>query len=90
MRAAIRFWWRATRGARLWPWRSRYLRWRLETYTGQPAEEIRWQDFAVFACAHPERLWRFARWCAEMGRWRRLSRHPHLSAFAGPADREGA
>ncbi len=33
----LRFLWRATRGYRLRPWRSPYLRWRIETYWGTPA-----------------------------------------------------
>jgi hypothetical protein len=32
------FLWLASRGYRLAPWRSPYLQWRLETYTGIPAE----------------------------------------------------
>ncbi|MGH9506298.1 MAG: hypothetical protein ACRD13_05180, partial [Terriglobales bacterium] len=71
-----------------WPWRSPYLCWRLETYTGKPAEEVRLRDFVSFAWAEPERLWRFVRWCGEMRRWRKLSRQPMLSAFAGPEERE--
>src|SRR6266446_6098144 len=31
----LRFLWNATRGNRLRPWRSPYLRWRLETYADQ-------------------------------------------------------
>jgi hypothetical protein len=37
--------WLASRGYRSMPWRSPYLRWRLETYTGIPAESI---DAALF------------------------------------------
>jgi hypothetical protein len=38
--APIRFIWNATRGHRLAPWRSEYLRWRVETYSGQKAETL--------------------------------------------------
>ena len=41
----LRFLWRASRGYRLRPWRSPYLLWRLETYTGVPAEEITFRAF---------------------------------------------
>ncbi len=34
MFAPVRFIWNATRGHRLAPWRSEYLRWRVETYSG--------------------------------------------------------
>ena len=36
----IRILWRLTRGYRLRPWRSPYLRWRIETYWGLHAGEI--------------------------------------------------
>jgi hypothetical protein len=38
--APLRFLWNATRGHRLAPWRSEYLRWRVETYSGQWAETL--------------------------------------------------
>ena len=81
---SIRFYWRAARGHRLWPWRSPYLRWRIETYTGKPAEQVGLGTMLGFALGRPGRIFRFARWCNEMARWRRLSRRPALSAFAGP------
>ena len=40
MFAAIRFIWNATRGHRLTPWRSEYLRWRVETYSGMNADTL--------------------------------------------------
>jgi hypothetical protein len=42
------FLWRASRGYRLRPWRSPYLRWRIETFSGATASDI---DSAAF--------WRF-------------------------------
>jgi hypothetical protein len=38
--APLRFLWNATRGHRLAPWRSEYLRWRIETFSGQRAETL--------------------------------------------------
>lgn len=32
--------WHVARGYRLRPWRSPYLRWRIETYAGQAAESV--------------------------------------------------
>ena len=40
MLTSIRFLWNATRGHRFTPWRSEYLRWRVETYSGQRAETL--------------------------------------------------
>ena len=38
--ASLRFIWNATSGHRLRPWRSEYLKWRIETYSGMHAEEL--------------------------------------------------
>ena len=38
MFAPLRFLWNATRGHRFTPWRGKYMRWRVETYSGQWAE----------------------------------------------------
>ena len=40
MLEGVRFLWTATRGHRLRPWRSEYLKWRLETFTGKHAERL--------------------------------------------------
>ena len=40
MLAPLRFIWNATRGHRLAPWRSEYLKWRVETYSGKKAETL--------------------------------------------------
>ncbi|MDP9040042.1 MAG: hypothetical protein M3O02_12345 [Acidobacteriota bacterium] len=66
MLEALRFLWHATRGHRLRPWRSPYLRWRLETYSGLHAETIGPRDFARFLAGERRQLLRFARWLAEM------------------------
>ena len=62
----LRFLWRATRGYRLRPWRSPYLRWRIETYWGTPAEEIQPGDFLRFAWEHRRELSRFLEWAERM------------------------
>ncbi len=41
----LRFLWNATRGHRLTPWRSPYLRWRIETYTGIKMQSIGFLEF---------------------------------------------
>lgn len=86
MLAGMRFLWRATRGYRLCPWRSPYLRWRIETFTGLDAEKVRLRDFLRFLWQYRQRFAAFLWWCGEMDRWRRLSRHPAQSAKVGPSD----
>jgi hypothetical protein len=62
----IRILWRLTRGYRLCPWRSPYLRWRLETYWGLRADSISMTDFFAFAWRHWRELLRYLRWAARM------------------------
>ena len=54
--------WRATRGYRLAPWKSPYLRWRIETYAGIPADQI---DFKVFW----RQMWRYRKDLLRYLRW---------------------
>ncbi|MGI8771205.1 MAG: hypothetical protein ACR2JE_07200 [Acidobacteriaceae bacterium] len=65
---AIRFLWNATRGHRLRPWRSDYLRWRIETYSGLKAESIGFAEFTRFLWREKGRLLRFLAWTGEMDR----------------------
>jgi len=62
------FLWQATSGYRLRPWRSPYLRWRIETYWGLPADEISPRQFRAFVWEHRGELWRFLRWASQMRR----------------------
>ena len=62
----VRFLWTATRGHRLRPWRSDYLKWRLETFTGKHAEEVRAADFRHFLMSERRQLLRFLGWLSEM------------------------
>jgi hypothetical protein len=62
----IRFLWTASRGYRLRPWRSPYLRWRIETYSGLHADEIGFREFWKFAWEHRRELMRFLRWSDRM------------------------
>ncbi len=45
MHYILRFLWNATRGHHLTPWRSPYLRWRIETYTGIKMQSIGFLEF---------------------------------------------
>ena len=58
--------WRLTRGYRLRPWRSPYLRWRIETYSGLQASEITFTQFWAFAWKHRQELTRYLRWAERM------------------------
>ena len=40
--------WGMSRGYRLRPWRSPYLRWRIETYQGLHADQVSFADFWKF------------------------------------------
>ncbi len=60
------FLWRATRGYRLSPWRSPYLRWRMETYWGVPANDIGFAVFWRFLWTHRRDLLRFLAWAGRM------------------------
>jgi hypothetical protein len=62
----IRFLWRATRGYRLRPWASPYLRWRMETYTGLHAGEITPRQFIQVAWSNRAEFWRYLRWVSRM------------------------
>lgn len=61
-----RFLWHALRGYRLRPWRSPYLRWRIETYWGIHADRIGFADFWRFTWVHRAELLRFLRWTGRM------------------------
>ncbi len=64
----LRMLWRLTRGHRLRPWRSPYLRWRMETYWGMEAERITFSRFWSFVWEQRRELWRYLRWAERMNR----------------------
>jgi hypothetical protein len=65
------FLWLATRGYRLRPWRSPYLRWRIETYSGIPADTITPQIFFQFLWRERVSLWTYLLWVERMRARRR-------------------
>ncbi len=71
----FRILWRLTRGSRLRPWRSPYLRWRIETYCGMHADSITFAQFWSFLWHEQSNLLRYLRWAARQ-------------ANAGPSTRE--
>ncbi len=62
----LRFVWQAGRGYRLRPWRSPYLRWRIETYSGRKADGIAPQEFRRFLWDERRRLAHYLRWTGAM------------------------
>ena len=54
--------WRLSKGYRLTPWRSPYLKWRIETYSGLHAEQITARDFWNFVWNQRRELARFLKW----------------------------
>jgi hypothetical protein len=68
---SLRFVWNATTGNRLRPWRSEYVKWRIETYSGMKAEELRARDVIGFAWREKGNLLRFLRWTDRMDTWKR-------------------
>ena len=54
--------WALTRGYRLRPWRSPYLRWRMETIWGIPADEITGSQFWSLLWRNRRDVLRYLRW----------------------------
>lgn len=68
MLAPLRFLWNATRGHRLAPWRSEYVRWRVETYSGMRAETLTTKDILSFMWTSRWELLEFLVWTGRMDR----------------------
>ena len=62
----IRFLWNATRGSRLRPWRSPYLRWRVETYSGVKANTVGLREMLGLLWGERRQVVRYLRWLGEM------------------------
>lgn len=68
MFAPIRFIWNATRGHRLTPWRSEYLRWRVETYSGMKAETLTVGKILSFVWTSRWELLSYLAWTGQLER----------------------
>jgi hypothetical protein len=64
----LRIAWRLTKGYRLTPWRSPYILWRVETYSGMHADRIRPLELIQFAWRERCDLLRYLRWADRMDR----------------------
>jgi hypothetical protein len=60
----IRVAWRLAKGYRLRPWASPYLKWRIETWAGIPAESLERDEFLHFVWIHRRDLLRYLRWAS--------------------------
>jgi hypothetical protein len=65
----VRFLWNATKGHHFTPWRSPYLLWRIETYTGVKMTQVGFLEFWGFTWRERSHLWRFLKWTSEMDRY---------------------
>jgi hypothetical protein len=64
--SAVRFLWNATRGHRLRPWRSDFLKWRIETYSGMKAESMTTRDICNFVWDQRWALLKFLQWTGKL------------------------
>ncbi len=56
-----------TKGYRFRFWESPYLKWRIETWSGIPAESLTPKLFLSFTWEHRQELLRYLRWAANRG-----------------------
>jgi hypothetical protein len=66
--APLRFLWNATRGHRFRPWKSEYLRWRVETFSGKWAEQVTASSFLSFFWTSRWELVSFLGWTHQLER----------------------
>jgi len=68
----VRLLWNSTRGHRFAPWRSPYLRWRIETYCGVKMNQVGFLEFWGFIWRERSELLRYLKWTVRMERYSRL------------------
>jgi hypothetical protein len=68
MFAPVRFIWNATRGHRLTPWKSEYLKWRIETFSGKKAESLSGRDVLRFVWESRREMLDFLAWTGRLER----------------------
>ncbi len=68
MFAPLRFIWNATRGNRLTPWRSEYLKWRIETFSGKKADTLGTREIFKFVWDSKWELLDFLSWTGRVER----------------------
>ena len=68
MLTGMRYYWMATKGYRLCPWRSPYIRWRMETFFGPEAEPAGPSRFLFLLWRERRRLREFLAWADDYHR----------------------
>jgi hypothetical protein len=68
---AVRYYWITTKGYRLRPWASPYIRWRMETFYGAQAEGLDARKFCRILWRDRARMRRFIAWVSERRREQR-------------------
>jgi hypothetical protein len=68
MMTALRYYWMAAKGYRLCPWKSPYIRWRMETFFGPEAEPQGAANFCRLLWRERRRLEEFLHWAEEYHR----------------------
>jgi hypothetical protein len=71
MLSALKFYWKTAEGYRLRPWKSPYLRWRLETYLGAEAANLDAGKFFRILWRYRAEMGRFLDWAEERKRAQR-------------------
>lgn len=74
MLSALRFYWTSCKGYRLRPWRSPYIRWRMETFFGPEAAPTDARTFFRLTWRERARLLKFFRWAETRRREMRRKR----------------
>ena len=64
----FKFYWLASRGYRLQPWKSPYIQWRLETFLGKEAANLDAQKFFRLSWKYRHNMNSFADWAAKRRR----------------------
>src|SRR5882724_1107709 len=83
MLSALRFYWTAAKGYRLRPWRSPYIRWRMETFFGLEAAPRDARTFFRLTWRERARLMSFFNWAdVRRGEMQRKRSSPGLSGAA--------
>lgn len=65
---ALRYYWIISKGYRLAPWKSPYIRWRMETFFGPEAANLTAGHFFSLMWRERARMERFLEWVGTMRR----------------------
>jgi len=65
---ALRYYWIIAKGYRLRPWKSPYIRWRMETFFGAEAADLDARKFFRLMWRERARLERFLAWVSDQRR----------------------